>query len=293
MPKPCATLRYCFSRCCLQATVGESAEVDQLQVGETEKVQQVVEGAVKKLEGFLRRSSAERNFPNATFMQRAKTLPFMAPIGGPEGLCLLIKQASIDANGDGKIGPAEMERYAQVANEMINGANNALLNRGIIGALVLGVLFSLPRETFQADWDDLNTYGTVREFVLHLLAFVCLQIGIAASIMGLIYSSLVYANLNFRLPTKGLQLSYLLQYQKTMLLINVCEMTTVLSMTGYFMFITMADAGWLGFTGMLSAVGAIVAIFHGRVAPLINFIVPELIAEATRVLARRAAAHSA
>ena len=62
------------------------------------------------------------------------------------------------------------------------------LNPGIVGALVQSVVFPLPQEAFEAGWDETNMYPTDREFWLRCLAYVSVQVGVAASVMGLAFS---------------------------------------------------------------------------------------------------------
>ena len=59
-------------------------------------------------------------------------------------------------------------------------------------------------------------------------------------------STLFYANLNFRLTTPEMQLLHLKDHTSTMLMINVCEQYTIIFMCLYFMFISLATAGWIG-----------------------------------------------
>ena len=61
------------------------------------------------------------------------------------------------------------------------------LNPGIVGALVQSVVFPLPQEAFEAGWDETNMYPTDREFWLRCLAYVSVQVGVAASVMGLAF----------------------------------------------------------------------------------------------------------
>ena len=59
-------------------------------------------------------------------------------------------------------------------------------------------------------------------------------------------STLFYANLNFRLTTPEMQLLHLKDHTSTMLMISVCEQYTIIFMCLYFMFISLATAGWIG-----------------------------------------------
>ena len=123
-------------------------------------------------------------------LQPSKGLP--AEVGGPEGLCLLIKLVAIDADGDGRIGDAEMKRYGELAKQMVETANSALTNRGVVGALVLSVIFALPQGIFESEWDDVFNKGSQMsqssrsaEYWLHLLAYVMVQLSVATSIKGI------------------------------------------------------------------------------------------------------------
>ena len=114
-------------------------------------------------------------------------------VGGAEGLFLLIKLVAIDADGDGRIGDAEMERYGELAKQMVETANSALTNRAVVGALVLSVIFALPQEVFVSEWDDVFNNGSQSsrsvEYWLRLLAYVMVQISVATSIKGIIDSN--------------------------------------------------------------------------------------------------------
>ena len=92
-------------------------------------------------------------------------------------------------------------------------------------------------------------------------------------------STLFYANLNFRLSTPGMQLLHLKDHPFSMLIINVCELYTILFMSFYFMFISLATAGWIGLVGVLPAAVAIWSGLELRWKTNHNDIVPRLVAE--------------
>ena len=66
------------------------------------------------------------------------------------------------------------------------------------------------------------------------------------SVRDLVNITLFYANLNFRLTTPEMQLLHLKDHTSTMLMINVCEQYTIIFMCLYFLFISLATAGWIG-----------------------------------------------
>ena len=92
-------------------------------------------------------------------------------------------------------------------------------------------------------------------------------------------STLFYANLNFRLTTPEMQLLHLKDHTSTMLMISVCEQYTIIFMCLYFLFISLATAGWIGLVGVLPAAVAIWSGLELRWKTNHNDIVPRLVAE--------------
>ena len=92
-------------------------------------------------------------------------------------------------------------------------------------------------------------------------------------------STLFYANLNFRLTTPEMQLHHLMDHKFTMMVINWCEINTILFMTLYFMFMSLATAGWIGLVGVLPAAVAIKSMLELRWKTGHKEIVPRLVAE--------------
>ena len=150
-----------------------------------ERVKRLVDEAAGKLERVLDDGKATICAKH-WLLQPSKGLP--AEVGGTEGLCLLIKLVAIDADGDGRIGDAEMERYGELARQMVETANGALTNRAVVSALILSVIFALPQEVFESEWEDVFNKGSQSsrsvEYWLRLLAYLMVQVSVALSIKG-------------------------------------------------------------------------------------------------------------
>ena len=76
-----------------------------------------------------------------------------------------------------------------------------------------------------------------------------------------------------------MQLHHLKKYSFTMMVINWCEINTILFMTLYFMFMSLATAGWIGLVGVLPAAVAIKSMLEQRWKTGHKEIVPEFVAE--------------
>ena len=149
------------------------------------RVKRLVDEAADKLERVLDDGKATICAKH-WLLQPSKGLP--AEVGGTEGLCLLIKLVAIDADGDGRIGDVEMERYGELAKQMVDTANGALTNRAVVSALILSVIFALPQEVFESEWEDVFNKGSQSsrsvEYWLRLLAYLMVQVSVAISIKG-------------------------------------------------------------------------------------------------------------
>jgi hypothetical protein len=173
------------------------------------RVKQVVDDARTMLADFMEGKETE----NPTQLQLLLYTIKMGRLGGPEGICMLTKQAALDANGDGTIGPDEVELFDGMAERMIDTANNVLLNRGVVGALVLSVIFPLPLEALEADWEVWNKYETDREFHYRLLAFIAVHLGVGSSFVGVTTSALYCKPLSFELGSIPLLLHSCLTFR--------------------------------------------------------------------------------
>ena len=66
---------------------------------------------------------------------------YLALLGGPEKVSFMVQEFKLDEDGDGDISAEEMEAHEEDCDRLISQALDFLINSGVVGALLLSVLF--------------------------------------------------------------------------------------------------------------------------------------------------------
>ena len=211
--------------------------------------------------------------------------------GGTEGVALCISllrdQPPVEQDGgDGIIRDAKM---VEMVKTLVEQTNNSLLNRGVIGALILSILFALPQDNllvyrWEADDEDKRHDYEDTEFYCRVIAFLALQLSVGASLVTIPTAMLYYVQLNFYLATPELQMWYLLRFAGVRLTLQWTEHLTPIFAGVYYMFINLAISGLFGFAAILSGICPLVVFLYFNVY-LLFVIDPQLVGVASKLVA--------
>lgn len=125
--------------------------------------------------------------------------------GGLEGICTLLRIASLDRDGDGKITSEELQRFEETSVKLIDDAATLLTNTGVVSALVLTMF--VPIELAEPSSDTLETFHTGAN-VLMYFSFVFDMLVVACALVLVFMSALVLLFLS-NLPSHKAKLEYL------------------------------------------------------------------------------------
>jgi len=144
--------------------------------------------------------------------------------GGLEGICTLLRLASLDKDGDGKITSEELQRFEETSVKLIDDAATLLTNTGVVSALVLTMF--VPIELAEPSSDTLETFHTGAN-VLMYVSFVFDMLVVTCALV-LVFMSAVTMNLMMPLPSHKAKLEYLrgssgrwLQFQTVTMIVEL------------------------------------------------------------------------
>lgn len=216
-----------------------------------------VEALVRDARVLLKPFAKATNWP-----ARLKALG--APsVGGNEGISFLIQLAELDRDGNGKLNPEEMDIFKVKVEKLYDVHLNTFLNAGVVVALILSIIFSIPIDNpLVVNWDGSHEYTKEREFALRLTAYCCVNVAICLGASTLVATSLMYSQLAFWMPNLMMQIWYMGKIRPLMPLVEVGKNCCVLFSGGYLLFQSLAEAAWLGVVASLPLLGPALVLLY-------------------------------
>lgn len=172
-------------------------------------------------------------------------------LGQNEGLCSLMQLAVLDEDGDGNLSEAELDQFHEQGQRMIDATLNSFLNQGVVGALVLSIIFPLAADTdLELSWNGLNGEFDAK-FVLNTIGFLALIIAVTLSVLLISATSTMYSQLSFMMPTMSSKLWYMDRTRHLLTYIEVSKNCVLIYSCVYLLFTNLAKNAWLGFLAVL------------------------------------------
>lgn len=133
-------------------------------------------------------------------MPKGKWAKVLHKLGGPESVATLIQTVELDENFDGIVSPEELLKNEEHAKSLISSSLTLLNNCGIIGSLILTMLYPLVVAGITPCDESVTFFGTDGIYVIKLLFEIFVVLAIVEA-LALIYASVrFYTMLSFWLP---------------------------------------------------------------------------------------------
>lgn len=228
---------------------------------DVDKAVKIVQNAQRQLKEF---ATAETNFSRDRIKEK---------LGQNEGLCTLLKLASIDRNADGMLDSDELAKFCVIGRELIATYIDSFRAGGVVTALVLSVVFNLMWVT-----EVPNGASTLHWIELILLAMV-----VSCCFVGLFMSGMMYIHIQYCIPTEIMKVEYCIEKKKQLAFIEAIKsMSYILASLSLFVHIRRVSGTVAGFITLLPFFGMMmVLIWHVK---YINSLDLELQAHAKQLL---------
>jgi hypothetical protein len=145
-----------------------------------------------------------RDYLNETNMHLAEV-----KCGGSEGRATKFALASLNDDNDGTLSEKEMEKFEETTKESVEKTLGLLLNSGVVGALILSMLFGLSFNSVTYATPSVNFFGNGLCDVIYYLMFIAITISTFGSLLLIFASLRIYTHLAFWLCTTKSKLKYL------------------------------------------------------------------------------------
>jgi len=126
--------------------------------------------------------------------------------GGLEGICTLLRMASIDRDGDGSINSEELRLTDEADSKLIDDCVTFVTNSGIVSALILTMY--VPMELSDPSSDTIHVFNQSAADVLADTAFVCDALVVLGGFIIVFTSSCMLIWLSFALPSRQVKVTF-------------------------------------------------------------------------------------
>ena len=130
-------------------------------------------------------------------------------IGGNEGRAIKFALAQLDADGDGKLTDEELIQLEETSKENVEKTLGLLLNSGVVGALILSMLYSLTFTTVTYQDKSVEFFGERLCDFFYYVMMILINLATASSFILIFFSTRVYTHLAFWLCTTSAKLKYM------------------------------------------------------------------------------------
>jgi len=176
--------------------------------------------------------------------------PILA-LGGCEKACTLMAIAMLDTDGDGVISPADGDEVLEVGRRLVSSNKDFQLNAGLVGALVLSVLYPLAYEENDALANLVAKEHWATQEWSDLTSLLAMQTAITTSMLTVLVSSRLYTQLAFWMPTLEAQLWYIDASSSSLLFLEVSKNMMLFTAILVLVLETMTVATWLNVVALL------------------------------------------
>lgn len=150
-------------------------------------------------------------------------------IGGAENITLKIQNVLMDQDGDGMISQKELANNEKRREDAVNSALSLMTTQGVIGALILTVLYTLTITALVPSDTSLQFFGDVIIGRLSLTYRFFVTLGLCLSFALVYNTTRMYLQLSVWMPTIDMK-SWFLSEISLCPLINQCQQTIICSL---------------------------------------------------------------
>lgn len=134
---------------------------------------------------------------------------FHNKIGGAETISLMMRNISVDKNGDGVLSEAEMLELESVTEKTTDHVLSQLASTGVVGALIISVVFGCVISPLDPTSESVDFFGSTFITVMKYAYFILICYGLFES-FALVYISVrQYLQLCLWMPTPELKSAWL------------------------------------------------------------------------------------
>jgi len=175
-------------------------------------------------------------------------------LGGLPGVSVLLGLVQLDKDGDSLLSDDEIKQYEVIAKAIVDGVIGHLLNIGVVGALLLSVIFE-PAMAFV----DITDEAVPGARVFQILAFALFQLLMALSLFMLYVASRMYVHLVFDLPNLEARVWYIRRWAKWILATTWAETTILLVAPLATLFSALCATGFWGLFSLMPVIFVVLA----------------------------------
>lgn len=133
---------------------------------------------------------------------------YLALLGGPEKVSFMVQEFKLDEDGDGDISAEEMEAHEEDCDRLISQALDFLINSGVVGALLLSVLFPQVFIPLVPSDDSLQFFGDTTIMTFYYFYVVNMYFSLFCSIWITFMTIHYYLHITIWMPTTELKMWY-------------------------------------------------------------------------------------
>lgn len=133
---------------------------------------------------------------------------YLALLGGPEKVSFMVSEYEVDADGDGNITEEEMQEKEEHCLRLVEQALNFLINSGVVGALLLSVLFPQVLIPLVPSDDSLQFFGDSYIMGFYYTYVFFMYFGLFCSIWITFMTIHYYLHITIWMPTTELKMWY-------------------------------------------------------------------------------------
>lgn len=163
------------------------------------------------------------NYPAPARASFFPPLDFTAPAlakrkiqaGYCENISSYVKVYGLDDDGNNTLTDDELKEKQDEAKAMVEGYLNLLVNFGVIGALIVSILFSYVVSNFDLSQDSIDFFGDTATRFFKYIFLACVNISVTLSLLLIFRSVTLYKHLSFWMPDLTAQLEWIQQVSIT------------------------------------------------------------------------------
>lgn len=151
-------------------------------------------------------------------------------IGGAEQIALYLQQLELDSDGDGLISEQELEQGLQKSQQIVDDALRLLETCGIIGALLMTLLYPQFFVDLEYNTDSIDYFGRHTCVIIKYCCFALICVSFTLACNAVILSLALFRHISFYLPSLKSKLWYLQKVSLGPVVAStvLCLFTTVL-----------------------------------------------------------------
>lgn len=141
-------------------------------------------------------------------MKLCDAYTYLALLGGPEKISFMVQEFKLDEDGDGDISPEEMAAHQDDCDRLVSQALDFLINSGVVGALLLSVLFPQVFIPLIPSDDSLQFFGDTTVMTFYYFYVTNMYLSLFCSLWITYMTLHYYLHITIWMPTTELKMWY-------------------------------------------------------------------------------------